>query len=123
MFEKALRKKFRYNTVVGNLTTEDLWSLKLTQLNELAKSLNKELKEAEEESFIETRSASNTELSLKFDIVKHIISVLLQEKKDAADSKKKKEQKDQLLAILHRKQNESLENKSEAEILAMIEAL
>ena len=80
MFEKASRLKLRFDTPKGMITTEDVWDLPLTSrngasLDNLAKDLNRTIKETEEESFVADKSARNTVLELKFDIVKHIIEV------------------------------------------------
>lgn len=55
-FEIASRLKLRFETAVGMISTEDLWTLPLTSnskvsLDSLAVSLNKELK-GSEESFV-----------------------------------------------------------------------
>ena len=58
MLEKALINNYRYPTTVGNVTTEDLFGLPLTSktgkpnLDDTAKSINKLLKDTEEESFV-----------------------------------------------------------------------
>jgi len=123
MFEKASRMKIRFQTAIGIITTEDLWGLKLTQLNDLAKSLNRQIKDAEEESFIAEPSSASKELTLKLDIVKHIIAVLLEEKDKKEKAKERKEQRDRLLEILNKKQNESLEAMSIEDIKKQLEAL
>ena len=123
MFEKASRMKLRFQTAVGILATEDLWNLKLTQLNDLAKSLNKQIKEAEEESFIKEPSTANKELSLKFNIVKHIIGVLLEEKKAKEQAKEKKERRELLKSLLHKKQTEELEGMSVEDIQKELDKL
>jgi hypothetical protein len=85
MFEQAARLKVRYSTAKGQLTVEDLWDLPLTSttgkanLNDIAKGLNRELKNADDEDFVNRATSTNTELALKFDIVKHIIAVRLAE--------------------------------------------
>lgn len=123
MFEKASRKKFRFQTTVGVLTTEDLWGLKLTQLNDLAKNMNRQIKEAEEESFIKKPSTANKELMDKFEIVKRIIAVLMEEEENKTKAKDRKEQRDRLLEILNKKQNESLETMSVEDIKKQLAAL
>lgn len=82
MFEKASRVKLRYSTNRGVLSVEDLWDLSLEQLDPIAINLNKRLKESQTESFIKTRTKDATELELKFNIVKHIIDVKLQEQEE-----------------------------------------
>lgn len=95
MFEKASRIKLRYSTNRGVLSVEDLWDLSLEQLDPIAINLSKRLKESQTESFIKTRTKDTTELKLKFNIVKHIIDVKLQEQEErtVAAEKKAKRQK------------------------------
>lgn len=122
LFEKALRLKLRFKSKVGAITTEDLWDLSLEHLDTIAKSLNKEIKLAEEESFIKTKTKANTQLEVAFDTVKHVIAVKLKEAEATKLAKERKAQKAKILEILVRKQDESLENKSEEELIAMVEA-
>ena len=70
LFEKANKLKVRFETNKGNVTTEDLWDMPLVSttgfsLDAIAISLNRKLKETEEESFVAKRSKSNTLLELK----------------------------------------------------------
>lgn len=128
MFEKASRLKLRFNTERGLVTVEDLWDLPLTSRNGvsldiLAKSLNKQVKESEEESFVVEKNEKNRVLDLKFEIVKHIIKVKLEEReveKKKADNKAKKEV---ILNIMAKKQNEELENKSIDELSKLLDQL
>jgi len=123
MFFNASRLKLRFKTSVGSIATEDLWDLTLESLNTLAKSLNKELKDAQEESFIGTRSKANTILELKFEIVKHVITVKLEEaatKKNAAD---KKALKEKIMEQINRKKDEALSSKTIEELEKELESL
>lgn len=83
LFEYASRNKLRFNMSKGVLSTEDLWDLSLESLNTLAKSLNKQLKEQSDEDFISNsrRTKSEMEVEYKFELVKHVIKVKLEEKK------------------------------------------
>lgn len=123
MFEKASRKKLRFNTNYGVLTVEDLWDLSLEDLDEVAKQLNKKVKESEEESFIKKRSSSNVALNLMFDIVKHIIEVKLKEKERKESQVAKKAKQEKLLKLMEKKQEQELEEKSMDELKAELEAL
>lgn len=123
IFEKATRIRLRFETSRGTLNTEDLWKLPLTELDKLAIALNKQLKEASEESFIKTKTNNTVLLELRFDIVKHIIDTLLaenEEKKKAADKKAKR---DQLLELIAKKENQELEEKSLEELKSELSKL
>ncbi|MFA5457111.1 MAG: hypothetical protein WC261_05690, partial [Synergistaceae bacterium] len=60
MFEKATRMKLRIATGKGNLSVEDLWDLNLAQLNEVAKGLNRRVKELGEEDFLKVEKKEET---------------------------------------------------------------
>ena len=81
MFEKAVRIKLRFATVGGSLNVEDLWDLPLTStrgranLNDIAKSVSKELRETTEEEFVNPKPKADDGLQLKMDIVKHVIAI------------------------------------------------
>lgn len=123
MYKKALRTKLRFSTTKGKLTTEDLFDLSLTDLNNLAIALDKKLSETPRKSFISDITPDTQEDELRFNIVKDIITLKLVERNAAQNAKVKAAEKAQLLEILHRKQNEALENLSVAEIEAKIAEL
>ncbi|MGR2462375.1 hypothetical protein ACUX4R_26215, partial [Salmonella enterica] len=77
MFDQATRLKLRFNSNKGLLSVEQVWDLNLNALNELAKDLSRQVKEAasDEEDFIGVKSAVDSQLQLRFDIVKAIIGV------------------------------------------------
>lgn len=132
MFEIASRKKFRFDSAQGSLTVEDLWDIPLTLngrmkgrvcLDDIAKDLNKQLKEDDTESFVIKKTAVNEEISQKFELVKHIISVRLAEMEAADIIKKNKDKKQMLLGIIAQKENEALMGTSLEELKAMVESL
>lgn len=121
MFEKASRIKLRYSTNRGVLSVEDLWDLSLEQLDPIAINLNKRLKESQTESFIKTRTKDTIEL--KFNIVKHIIDVKLQEQEERIVAAEKKAKRQKILDLMAKKQDAELESKSYEELAKELEAL
>lgn len=130
-FEKASRLKLRFDTPRGQLTVEDLWDLPLTSttnkpnLDEVAKSLHRELRAtAEATSFVTPAAPSHTDtLQLGFDIVKHVIDVRIAERDKALEATKRRETKQKILEIVAAKEDESLRGKSLEELKAMAEAM
>lgn len=122
MFEKATKQRLRFDTVKGLLSVEDLWELPLisrsnsADLDTVAKTVSKELKVTEEESFVKPVTVSNTALNLKLEIVKHIIAVKLQEKENRENVAEKDRKKSRLLEIIDKKQDQELESKTVDEL-------
>lgn len=115
MFEEASRLKLRFETKRGLITTEDVWDLPLesgagVSLDELAKSLNRAVKESAEESFVRKQSRESSILTLKLDIVKHIIKFKLEEIEENEKALLNRNRKSQILDIIAKKENESLED-------------
>jgi hypothetical protein len=129
MFEQAARLKVRYSTAKGQLTVEDLWDLPLTSttgkanLNDIAKGLNRELKNADDEDFVNRATSTNTELALKFDIVKHIISVRLAENEANSQAAERRVKKARLLELIAQKQDHELATKSLDELQTLANSL
>lgn len=69
-----------------------------------------------ENLFVANDAPSNTELELKFNIVKEIITDKLKEKADREAAKNKAVEKARLTELLAKKQSEKLESLSEDEI-------
>lgn len=89
MFEKAARLKLRFNTPIGELSTEDLWELPLTgrpgkaNLDDLARALHQQIEQAPTVSFVTKTQPVSAIPQLKFDIVLHIINTKLSEQETA----------------------------------------
>lgn len=122
MFDKATRLKLRFESAKGLLSVEQVWDLSLTALNEVAKSLSRQVKEAEsdEEDFIGTKSNVDSQLQLRFDIVKSIISTKIQERDESANAAERKANNQVILGLIEKKQQEELAGKSLEELKAML---
>jgi hypothetical protein len=123
LFEKASKAKLRFKVKNGFCATEDLWDLKLEDLDDLAKSLSKEVKESSEESFIKVRSDQNKTLELKFELVKYIITTKLKEKEDKETRVLKAQKKAQIQELIEKKELSSMEGKTLEELKKELELL
>jgi hypothetical protein len=115
LFEKASRAKLRFETSKGNLTVEDLWVLPLSSgrnpsLDGIAISLNKAIKETQEESFVATKSTGDTRTVLAFEVVKHIIAVRIQENDTKLVAVKDKARKERILGLIADKEDDILKS-------------
>jgi hypothetical protein len=128
MFEKSSRLKLRFDTSLGYISVEDLWDLPLTStravnLDDIARSLHREIKDFAEESFVVKATAADEKLQLGFDIVKHVIDVKLAEKEETETKAANRLKKQKLLSLIAEKQDEGLKGKSVEDLQAMVEAL
>ena len=115
------RKKYRY-PYKGMITTEDLWDLPLTALDSIYKTLNKQAKQSQEESLLNT-SATNETLENQIAIIKYIVATKQQEQVDRLKEKERAEQKQKIMEILADKQDETLKGKSVEELQKMLEEM
>lgn len=129
MFEKASRMRLRFDTVKGMLSVEDLWDLPLTSntgkanLDDIARGLNKRLKNTDDVSFVVKEHKSDETVQLGFDIVKHIIDVRIAENEVQATAKANKEKKQMLLGIIAQKENEQLLNMPMDELKKIVDSM
>ena len=129
IFEQATRRAIRFESAKGDLSVEQLWDLPLQSRNQfdldtVAKTVNRQLNAVTEESFVSVRENPAKEtLSLKLEIVKHIISVKLQEAEEARNRANKASEKEKLLRLLDEKQNEALRALTPEEIQERLKAL
>lgn len=122
IFEYATRHKARF-PFKGMISAEDLWDLSLTNLDSIYKTLNKRVKQSEEESLLCTKASVDTELEVQIAIVKHIVSVKLAEKEAAEKASTKKAQKQKIMSIIATKQDEALQNSSIDDLKKMLDEL
>ena len=116
MFEKASRLKLRFDTNKGMLSVEDLWDLPLlsatnkVNLDDIARSLHRQLKNDDDVSFVNLDRKSDKIVQLKFDVVKYIIEVRLAEHDAAKVARENREKKDRLLQLIAERQDDDLKN-------------
>jgi hypothetical protein len=130
MFERASRAKLRFasvpatkNSPSGFLSVEDLWDIRLTDLDAIFKSLKKDIGYEQEESLLSPSGTPDPVALLKVNLIKHIAEVRLREAEAVKLAKERKMKKQKLMEILERKENQEVEGKSADEIRAMINEL
>lgn len=126
IFETALRGKFRFE-YKGLISTEDLYDLKIEQLDKIYSGLSDKLDVANKGSLLNNVTANKTKeqqmIDMKMQIVKYIFDVKVKEQEDRKLAKEKKEQKQKILALLDEKESEELKNKSIDELKKLLEKL
>jgi len=129
IFEQATRAKIRFSTPVGMLSVEDLWDLPLTStraranLDDVARLLDAELKSTSSVSFVNDVSEVNAKTKLMFDVVIHVINTKITEAKAAKSAADVREKKQKIMAIIERKQEESLSAASIDDLQQMLASL
>lgn len=122
IFEMGLRNKFRFE-YKGLITMEDLWDLKIEQLDSIYKNLSTKLNKANEESLLNSKTKEQQVIEMKREIVKYIFDVKMKEIEDKKSLIAKKEQKQKLMQLIDEKENEALKDKSVDELKKMLEDL
>jgi hypothetical protein len=107
-FKKATRVKLRFNTPVGVLSTEQLWDLSITQLDNLAVSLEQKKEESGKKSFIRKTSEQDAIAALRFEIVLDILNTKVSDAEKAAKRAANKEERNKLLKLIEEKKEGAL---------------
>lgn len=123
IFEIAVREKYTYN-FRGLIKTEDLYDLKLTDLDTIYKGLKSDLAQLGEDSLIDSVDTEAKEtINNKIEIVKAVVDYKREVKKNLEEAKSKAETKRRLKDLIAQKKNEELEGKSLDELEAMLATL
>lgn len=122
MFEVATRSKMRF-PYKGQISVEDMWDLSLPALDSVFKTLNSQMKQVKEESLLNTKSKADETLELQIRIVRYIVSVKLAEKEDREKAAEKSVQRQRIMEIMAKKQDESLQNASMEDLKKMLAEL
>ena len=119
----AAKKKYTFPFRGPSTTIQDLYDLKLVELDSIFKTLNAELKTTSEDSLLEVRSPADTDLRNKIELVRFVVKT----KQEDALAKERKasiaSQRRRLEEIKADKQEQALLNKTPEEIDAMLAEL
>lgn len=123
IFEQASRKKLRYQTTRGMITTEDLWDLSLEDLDKVAKAINKQVKDSAEESFIKKRTVADKKAVLQLEVVKSVINTKLLEAEVREKKAEIKVKRDKMLELIAQKEESAMQKKSLTSLQAELDKL
>jgi len=121
MFEKATRMKLRFPHK-GQCTVEDLWDLGVTALDGIYKTLRAAQKDQEGDSLL-AEHRPDSALALQVEIVRHIVAVKQAEAAEKKAAVDKRAQKERIMELIARKQDEALASKSVEELTALVAGL
>lgn len=128
LFETATREKYTFPSSKGELTVTELWDLPLTSKNNVdldtvAKAINKQLKESDEESFVTATTGKSKTLQMKLEVVKYIIKVKMDENEAKRTAADKLARKKVLMEALEQKQQQEILRMTPDQIKAELEKL
>lgn len=111
LFVLASKNKYRFESKVGLIASEDLWGLPLSSatkanLQDVAIGLHNQIKE-KSVSFVSTVKVDAT-LENKLEIVKYVISSKQEDKRKIDDAAKRKAQKQAIHDLIEEKEQEGL---------------
>lgn len=115
-FKLASREGLRFQTSKGLLNVEQLWTLKLPELNDLAVTLQEEYEKSGKKTFLEKKTPKDRTTKLKFEVVYDILMTLKEESDLALVKRENKESNEKIIAMIAEKQDESLKGLSIKEL-------
>lgn len=127
IFEEATRRHVKFDSVIGKITSEDLWDLPLKatrgpSLYPIATALHGELKR-DIPDFLDDAERPDSETQLKFDVVKFVIESKKAEARAATELREKAEKRQQIMALIAEKQTGELKEKSIDELRNLLASL
>jgi len=119
-FKQASKEKLRFTTSKGQLSTEQLWDLSLTDLDALAVSLDTEYKQSAKTSFLTKSTPKDKTAKLRFDVVLDVLNTKVEENNAAAEAKEIKEHNSKIFAMIAEKSEDAMKKKSIKELESML---
>lgn len=119
-YKEASRLGLRINTNKGALSVEQLWSLTLPQLDELAVSLEENVEKSATKTYLKKRTNKNKLAQLSFDIVLDILQTKMAEAEELQSAAEIKKHNDKILTLIAEKQEADLKNLSAEELQALL---
>lgn len=129
IFEIALKRKFRYDTSKGAITTEQLFDLPLADSNKpcldtVARTIYTELRDISEGSFVDAApNPRKDELTLKLEVVKHVIEAQKAEVAARRKAAERETERRKILSAIHSKKEEELSKATMDDLLARLASL
>lgn len=111
-FKQASKQKLRVQTNKGLLSTEQLWDLSLSDLDNLAVSLEEAYNNSKGKSFLTKKTVKDKDIKLQFDVVYEILQSKVEDNNALLEAKDRKEHNAKIDALIAEKQDEELKGLS-----------
>lgn len=111
-FKQATKQKLRVQTNKGLLSTEQLWDLSLSDLDNLAVSLEEAYNNSKGKSFLAKKTVKDKDIKLQFDVVYEILQSKVEDNNALLEAKDRKEHNAKIDALIAEKQDEELKGLS-----------
>lgn len=119
LFKVAAKKKYRFN-YKGLITVEDLYDLKVEELDKIYAELKAQQRNSAQESLLQSISKEDKELINKIEIIKVIVEDKLAAQEVAKKIAEKKAQNHRIMEIIADKKDAELKDKSIEELQALL---
>ncbi len=112
MYKSASKLGLRFQTNKGMLSTEQLWTLTVNELDTLVVILEEQLTNAGKKSFLAKKTAEDKVAKLKFDIALDILNTKVEEAEEASSAKEVRLHNRKIDELIAEKEEESLKGLS-----------
>ena len=128
MYKKAMKLHLRYTTKIGQVTPEELWRLKLSDLQSAVEAAYKEKERLQgaggqgELSFLETKPQDPEieQAVLRFEVLKDVYLTRVEDSKQAKENYQTSKEIQELEDILAEKKRADIKNMSAEELEKLI---
>jgi uncharacterized sporulation protein YeaH/YhbH (DUF444 family) len=123
LFEIATRNKYRFVTMRGNVTAEDLWDLSLPDLDQAHRGYVTEIRAASEDSLLTQRDGKNDVLENKRDLILFVVRAKQAEAEARKSAKERREKAARVRELLAQRQDADLAAKPAEELQTLLAEL
>lgn len=121
IFKYAMANHLTFPSRKGQKITEELFDFSIEELDAIYKTLNRQMKDAEEDSLLAKRTKDDDILAVKIAIIKEIVADKQNRIIANQTAKEKAEHNQAIMEIIARKKQANLENMTIEELEAMIQ--
>ena len=121
IFKQATREKLRFVTSKGNLTTEQLWDLSISELDSLAVAAQIETDTSTKKSLLKKKSTVDKIAQLKFEVLQDILLTKDEEREVAQSNADKKAHNEKILRLVQEKDDAELASMSKEELMKQLQ--
>lgn len=120
IFKFAMKNHFTFPSSKGIKITEELFDFSVKELDGIYKTLNRQLKAAEEDSLLATKSKEDEIVAMKIAIIKEIVEDKQREIIANQEAQNNAKHNQAIMEIIAKKERANLENMSIEELKALM---